>query len=175
MLTFPDHALGLRKQLRGDLLRGSAHIPRKRRRTCTIELAAKADGRDRMRDRTPAIQNRHRYDRDAVDVVAAIDAETLPACQIYFLAPGAIARRIVPAQQAKSLLDLLPGLPAERGDAPPGGADQCGKPAANIYMRRTGAWPGLFAEPSTDVNTLGSRTYRQLESLSLRQQNYISI
>ena len=121
-------------ELRGDLLRSSAHIACQRQRACTIELAAEADGGNGVRDRTRAVQDRDRHDRDAVNVIAAIDAEALAAYQIDLLSPGVVARRVVPAQQTKSLFDLLRRLAAKGGDASPRRADQGGKPAPDIDM-----------------------------------------
>ena len=54
-----------------------------------------------------AFEHRHRDDGDAGDVVAAVDAVALAAHRLDFLAPGLVARRVVPAQRAEALLDLL--------------------------------------------------------------------
>ena len=46
-----------------------------------------------------------------------------------------VARRVVPAQRAKALLDLGPRMLAEGGEAAAGGADQRGEAAADIDMQ----------------------------------------
>ena len=121
----------LRRQLLGDAL----HVVGELERGRAVELVAEADRGQRMGDRAAAVQHRHGHDRDAGDVVAAIDAEALAPCDVDFLAPALVVRRVVPAQAVKAFLDLGPGLLGEGREAASGGADQGGEAAADIDMQ----------------------------------------